>query len=203
MGCRPAAGLLAAALTALMARLVWGAVSGMEVSLYVCLALLGLVWHVRYGLDGGWRSYLATLAFALAAHARPECYVLFPAAWLAHLVVERNRPWHVARAMLPHLALYGLLMAPQWAFNMATIGSIFPATFHAKVQGGLFEALRNGDSAGLIQALTTRPLGFLLQYAVFWLENNAVLFLPALWGLVVLAVLSPASPPPPLLVRAG
>ena len=182
LGCRPASALLAGVLTAVTARLVWGAVSGMEVSLYVSLAVLAVSWHIRFGLDSGWRSYLATIVFALVVHARPEGYVLFPLAWLSHWWVARDRPLSVLRAFLPHLAVYLAVLSPQWAFNMAIIGSIFPATFHAKVQGGLIEALHSGNAAEIIRSVTIQPVEFIGLYARFWLENNAVLFLPMLLG---------------------
>ncbi len=184
MGQPPLVGGIAALLTALMSRLIWGALSGMEVSLYVYLTLLALTWHLRYDLDSGRRAYLSTVALALAALARPECYVLFPIAWLDRILTSGRRPKRVVITFLPHLLLYVLILAPDWAFNISTTGSIFPATFYAKVQGGLFEALRTGDAQLLLAALTTRPLNFIRQYVAFWLENNAVLLIPACWGLV-------------------
>ena len=183
-GCRPTSALLAGALTAVTARLVWGAVSGMEVSLYVALTVLAISWHIRFGLDSGWRSYLATIVFALAVHARPECYVLFPIAWLSHLWVARRRPLSVLRAFPPHLIVYLAVLSPQWAFNLTVIGSIFPATFHAKVQGGLLDALRSGNTAEIIRSVTIQPLEFVGLYLQFWLENNAILFVPMLFGVV-------------------
>lgn len=173
-------GIINAALVALMSRLVWGALSGMEVSLYVFLALLALNWHIRYDLDSG-LSYLSTIALALAALARPECYLLFPVAWLDRVLCGR-RSRHIVITFLPHLALYILILVPNWVFNVSVTGSIFPATFHAKVQGGLWEALRTGDTLLLLAALTTRPIDFFRQYVIFWAENNAVLLIPAGWG---------------------
>jgi len=169
-----------------MSRLIWGALSGMEVSLYVCLTILALTWHTRYDLDSGIRSYLSTIALALAALARPECYVLFPIVWLDRVLSSRYRPMRIVTAFLPHLILYALIIAPNWAFNISITGSIFPSTFHAKVHGGLFEALRTEDVQLLLEALTTRPLNFIRQYIIFWIENNAALLIPACWGLVSL-----------------
>jgi arabinofuranosyltransferase len=184
VGQSPFASITAAVLTALMARLIWGALSGMEVSLYVYLTLLALIWHVRYNLNSGLCSYLSTIALALAALARPECYVLFPIAWLDRVLTSKHRPTRTMIAFLPHLILYALILAPNWAFNISVTGSILPATFHAKVRGGLLEALRTGDIRLLLEALTIRPLDFIRQYIVFWIENNAALLIPACWGLV-------------------
>lgn len=186
LGYSPSTGVMAAVFTALMSRLIWGALSGMEVNLYVYLTLLALTWHIRYDLNSGHRSYLSTIALALAASARPECYVLLPIAWLDRILAGRYRPMRIVTSSLPHFILYTLILAPNWAFNISVTGSIFPSTFHAKVQGGLFEALRTMDVQLLLEALTTRPLGFTCQYIVFWIENNTVLLIPACWGLVSL-----------------
>ena len=67
------AALVAAMAFAAVPRLIWAALSGMEVSLYVFLVTLGIYWHVRYRWFDGARACLATIAFALAALARPEC----------------------------------------------------------------------------------------------------------------------------------
>ena len=186
IGAPRSAALLAAALTALMPRLVWGALSGMEVSLYVFMALLAIVWHLRYGLYSGWRSYLSTVAFALAALGRPECYVLFPIAWVDRVLTRKVKPHRLIPVFLSHLVLYCLILTPNWIFNLSITGSIFPATFHAKVLDGLWEALRLHDTQMLVESLSTRPISFVFQYIVFLLENNLVLFLPALCGVVVL-----------------
>ena len=186
IGAPRSAALLAAALTALMPRLVWGALSGMEVSLYVFMALLAIVWHLRYGLYSGWRSYLSTVAFALAALGRPECYVLFPIAWVDRVLTRKVKPHRLIPVFLSHLVLYCLILTPNWIFNLSITGSIFPATFHAKVLDGLWEALRLHDTQMLVESLSTRPISFVFQYIVFLLENNLVLFIPALCGVIVL-----------------
>ena len=186
VGQSPFVGVTATVFTALMARLIWGALSGMEVSLYVYLALLALIWHVHYDPNSGFRSYFSTIALALAALARPECYILFPVAWLDRILTSKHRLTCTVIAFLSHLILYVLILAPNWAFNISITGSIFPATFHAKVQGGILEALRIGDIQLLLVALTTRPLYFIRQYILFWIENNVVLLIPACWGLVSL-----------------
>ena len=71
-------------------RLIWGAASGMEVSLYVFLVCLGLYWQVRYRWYDGARAYLATVAFALAALARPECGAFLAASIAERLVSSRR-----------------------------------------------------------------------------------------------------------------
>jgi arabinofuranosyltransferase len=177
-------GITAAVFTALMSRLVWGALSGMEASLYVTLTLLALTWHARYDLDSGLRSYLSTIALALATLGRPECYVLLPIAWLDRILNSKVGPARLVAVFLSHLILYSLVLAPNWAFNISITGSIFPATFHAKVRDGLLEALRTGSVQMLLAALTVCPLNFMCQYAVFLAENNFVLIVPACWGLV-------------------
>jgi arabinofuranosyltransferase len=184
VGQSTATGVIAAVFTTLMSRLIWGALSGMEVSLFVFLTLLALTWHVHYGLENGWRSYLSTIALALAALGRPECYALLPIAWLDRILTSKLKPTRLFVAFLPHLALYCLVLAPNWAFNASITGSIFPATFHAKVSDGFLEALRLGDVQMLLESVTIRPLNFLYKYIAFLAENNLVLLIPAFWGLI-------------------
>ncbi len=80
------AALVAAIVFAAVPRLIWAALSGMEVSLYVFLVTLGIYWHVRYRWFDGARAYLATLAFALAALARPECGTFVVASMIERLI---------------------------------------------------------------------------------------------------------------------
>lgn len=169
-----------------MSRLIWGALSGMEVSLYVFLTLLALTWHIRYDLNSGLYSYFSTFALALAALARPECYVLFPIAWLDRILMGKYRLKRILISFLTHLVLYTLIIVPYWIFNISIQGSLFPATFHAKVRGGLYMALSTGDVQMLLEAFTTRLLDFIHQYIVFCAENNAVLLILACLGLVSL-----------------
>ncbi len=58
----------------------WGALSGMEVGLYLLLVLLGLRAALVAG-EGRGRGYAATAWLALAGWARPETWALLPVVW--------------------------------------------------------------------------------------------------------------------------
>ena len=188
-------------LVALSPHLIWGAVSGMEVSLYVFLTLLGLDWYLRYRDDDGPRAYSSTAVFALAALARPECYLLFAFALVDRvgLGLERIRKGSLSTEVIglaSHALLYTLILLPNWAFNYATIGSIFPATFQAKVQGGLLNSLAAGDIPGAVWAASLNSLSYVQQFTGFLAEVNLFLLLALPFGLVglCLAPLAPNGP---------
>ena len=155
--------LLAGVVTAAAGPLVWGALSGMEVSLAALLVTTALVAHVAG------RDLAAAVLLGLAALARPEAVLLALLVWMA-------RPVTVKRT-----ALYGLVMAaclgPWIAFNLATTGAPLPATASAKIEGGLIGFLA-GSREGLLEALVARPARFEAEW-IEWLFSVNV-FLPAL-----------------------
>lgn len=115
--------------------LTWGSMSGMGVPLFVMLTVMGIYYHVLFRREGGVRQYAPTLVFALAALARPECFLLFGFSTLDFLwfAVRSRRP--LARTAA-NVALHGLafclLTSPFFAFNYATSGHLFPNTYYAK-----------------------------------------------------------------------
>jgi hypothetical protein len=102
--------------------MVWGALSGMEVTLAAALLAAALLAHARGRT--GWSA----LAAALAVLARPESILVVP-------LLLAARPVGVRR-----LAAFALItaavLAPAVWFSMATVGSPLPATAAAKVEGG-------------------------------------------------------------------
>lgn len=132
---RPVMAGAAAVAFAAIPRLIWGALSGMEVPLYVFLVCLGIYWHVSYSWNSGVRAYLASFAFGLAALARPEC-----AAFMACSLVDRMIScWYakgnIKRFLLTlpvHLLVFIITIAPVAAYNMASYGKPLPPAFYAK-----------------------------------------------------------------------
>lgn len=178
---------LAAILVALSARLTWGSLSGMEISLYAALTVAGLWWHTAA------LPYLSTAAFALAALSRPECYLLFPLAWLDRLLVERLLWKRVSwggffRQAAAHSALYLAILAPNLAFNYAAIGHLFPTTFYAKVKGGLLDTLLAGDMLAALRLGATNGVNYMISYAAYLAETNLFLLVPAAFGWVAMAL---------------
>ena len=163
-------------------RLVWGSLSGMEITLFTALALAGIFLHIR-ALDQG-PSTWSTALFAFAALARPECGLVFPLAvadaWLrqGNLQQTWSRYWK-------QLLLFGALLMPFAAFNLATIGKLLPNTYYAKVGPyGLSGALQELDLELIARTLFYYPVLQAQELVRFAVENNVVLALAAPLGLV-------------------
>ena len=163
--------LLASALTALAGPMVWGALSGMEVTLAALLVTAALVLNARA------RPMPAAIALALGTVARPESVVLLPLFWLS------GRPtWQRAVAWLAPTAI---CLGPWIAFNLATIGSPLPGTAVAKIEGGLVGWL-SGVREPLATTLLGRPWRFEAEWARWLWQADPflpVLLLPGLWWL--------------------
>jgi hypothetical protein len=163
---------LAGALVALSGPLLWGALSGMEVTLAALLVTGALLSHART------RPLAASVLLGLAILARPEASLLVPLVALAGPI-----GWRPIGGLLGALAL---LVGPWVAFNLATVGGPLPATAVAKVGGGLVALLR-GAREPLSMLLVERPLRFVGDWvAVLWSVNApaSLLLLPgilALW----------------------
>jgi hypothetical protein len=148
-------GLVAGTATAMAGPLVWGALSGMEVSLAAMLVTASIVAETRG------RPVAAALGIALATLARPEAVVCMPLLWLAGPIT------------LVRTAAYGgilaAVVAPWVLFNLATTGTPLPATAAAKIEGGIVARLA-GTREGVTTTLVTRPWRFEVEW-VTWLTS--------------------------------
>lgn len=164
-------GLLAAVLTVLAGPMVWGALSGMEVSLAALLVCATLL------LNAGEHSWAAAAALGLAVLARPEALLLLPLFWLSGpLTWRRALTW-----LVPVVAC----LAPWVIFNWATTGTPLPATAAAKIEGGLVGLLR-GIREPVTTMLFTRPRQFAWEWIRWLWRVDAllpILLLPGLWWL--------------------
>lgn len=154
---------LAGLLTAWGPTAVWGALSGMEVHLYLLLTLLGLRAAVAAHAAGR-PGYATTLWLGLAGWARPELWALLPVAW-AYLwwpegvrqsgapptVGDQPAPAGGAAADRPrqelrtpacaagwwlHLLLAAAFIGGFLAFNLGIWGRPLPGTWYAKIAFG-------------------------------------------------------------------
>lgn len=159
-----AAGLAAA----LSGPLLWGALSGMEVSLAAFLVTTALVLHTLR------RPAAAALALGLAVLARPESILLLPLLLLSGPFTLRR----LLATALPPL----VLLAPWVLFNLKTGGSPLPVTASAKIEGGLVAYL-HGVREPVGKLLLDRPAEFTAAW-VEWLSRVNLLLPPlALLGL--------------------
>jgi hypothetical protein len=136
--------------------MAWGALSGMEVTLAALVVAAALLAHAR-----GHEAMTAIFA-ALAPLARPEALILVPLLALA-------RPVTVRRVAL-YAGVTAVVLAPAVAFSVATVGSPFPATAGAKVEGGLLGWLAGVREPARVTWLE-RPADFLGGWAR-WLATT-------------------------------
>jgi arabinofuranosyltransferase len=151
--------------------IAWGALSGMEVTLAALLVAGALLALARARV--AWTVVLASLAVL----ARPEAALLLPFLALARSVGLGR----IAAFVLVPAAL----LAPMVAFAWATVGSPFPATAAAKVEGGLLGWLA-GVHEPLAQTFLQRPWAFAREWVAWlWWTNPllplALLVLPLAW----------------------
>ena len=191
--------LLAGVAAATTPRLIWGSLSGMEITLYAAAATAG-IWLClrRRGRPPGPG---ATVLLAASALARPECLLLFPVLLLDSWLRMPSRPrTRVFGDLAPPCLLFALLLAPFVAFNFATIGHPFPNTYYAKVGPyGLPGALARLDVLQVLKCLSYYPLLQLVEAIEYGATNNAVLTAGALAGAIA-ARHRPAGPERLLLV---
>ncbi len=131
----------ATAMTALTSWILWAALSGMEIPLFVLLSLWGITLHLREKQrDAG--SLWAFAALALSALARPEGFLLVMLAGVDRMLQWdrsdtqelklRIGGWHaVIKGVVAGLVLITPIVALNWSFS----SSLLPTTFGAKSSG--------------------------------------------------------------------
>jgi hypothetical protein len=159
-GAAPLAALVAAVGVVWAGPLVWGALSGMEVSLAALLVAGAMLADARR------HDALTALLVALAVLARPETLLLVPLFLVA-------RPLTIRRLVL-FCAIVAVVLAPAVAFSLATVGTPVPATAVAKVEGGLLGWLRGVREPAMV-AWVTRPRHFVWDWLVWLTRTNALL----------------------------
>ena len=141
---------LAAVLAAASHWLVWSALSGMEILLFTCLSLWGIVLHLRErgassprkGASGTEWLPASLAVLAASALARPEGALLLALALADRLLrfrlrepVPQTLDVAVAGGRTPWvtgLAAVAAILAPTWLFYLWVGGSILPTTFAVK-----------------------------------------------------------------------
>jgi hypothetical protein len=147
--------------TVLLGRLVWGALSGMEVPL-AALTVAAAAWAVAAGRPG-----LGAAGFGLATLARPE------AGLLAALHAVGAGRWGEA---LRRGGVAAGIVVPAALFNLAAGGRLVPTTAAAKVEGGLL-GQREG-LAGAWSVAAARLPAFLGDWLTVLYQDHVAL--PAL-----------------------
>jgi len=133
--------MLAAVLTISTSWLVWSALSGLEIPLFVVLSLVAIELHLEERRDGA-RPPLSLLVMAIGALARPEALLLMVLALVDRLLCferdsEGDLVWQRPGASSWFLVLLGIavVLVPMGLFNWSVSGSVLPTTFGAKTPG--------------------------------------------------------------------
>lgn len=181
----------AAILTVLAGRMTWGALSGMEVTLFAFLSLLGI--YLYQESEGKPKLKLASaFIFGLATQARPEGYllfVLFILDQLGEVLVSQKgnrKAWmELTRAMTLEVLLYLLVSLPYILFALKTTGRPLPATYYAKRGLGIVTLAQSWDYLREVVAFwfvkDNRLLVWLLPLGLFrffrreWRERGRLL----------------------------
>jgi hypothetical protein len=206
---------LAAGLTLGTSWLAWSALSGMEVPLFILLALQGIILHVRERTalrEGRGRPPLAAAVQAVASLARPEGLSLLALAFVDRLLVfdrgaaaegaplRWRRP--ALRPLLTGAALAACARAGPLLFYRWAGGSFLPTTFAAK-GGALRHSLPDLQYLYVVLGIFFRQQPYMTLLAGAGVLSLAERLgtprdrglLPALWPLAVPLAYSLVSPP--------
>jgi hypothetical protein len=133
---------MAAGLTLATSWLVWSALSGMEIPLFVLLSLWGMILHLREHARPD-RPPFSLAVLAVAVLARPEGLLLLLLAVLDRFLSftggEEGLRWRppAPRTLLAGAAFAACALAGPLLFYAWAGGSILPTTYAAKGGGGL------------------------------------------------------------------
>ncbi len=160
---------LASGLTLATSWLVWSALSGMEIPLFVLLSLWGMILHVRERADPE-RPPLSLAVLAVAVLARPEGLLLLLLAFLDRLLVFaaaaapsdgpmertiRRRPSF--QVLLAGAGLVACALASSFLFYGWAGGSVLPTTYAAKGGGEVRHLLPDLHYLSNVLGLFFRP----------------------------------------------
>lgn len=179
----------AAMFFAAIPRLMWGALSGMEVPLYVVLACLGVYWHIRYGRNDGAKAWLPGVAFGLATLARPECAALLVCSVADRVVnyirFDRSKiaPSRLAKTIVAQGMLFALVVAPAAIYNEVSFGRPLPPAFYAKTR-----PLTAPTEHSTLRDGVEKTRLYLHETATVVRRDNAVLYVLLIPGLIACAM---------------
>jgi len=157
---------LAAGLTLSTSWLVWAALSGMEIPLFVLLSLWGMILHLRERASPE-RPPLSLAVLAVAVLARPEGLLLLLLAGLDRLLVFQEAAEETAagprwrrpalRPLLAGAALAACALAGPCLFYAWAGGSVLPTTYAAKGGGAVRHLMPDFRYLSNVLGLFFRP----------------------------------------------
>ncbi len=155
-----------------MAPLGWGALSGLEVSLYVALSLGALL--AGQDIRTFKRRLLTSALFALAVYARPECLALLGIYVFDRALLGRapGRWMNLLQVVLLSI----IWMVPYALLNYSLSGLIFPHTFRVKVGGvGLVGTLSRGEFGAFSRLLFSSGPSYVGDFIGHLFRSNPLL----------------------------
>jgi 4-amino-4-deoxy-L-arabinose transferase-like glycosyltransferase len=163
LGSSPALAALASALTLATSWLVWSALSGMEIPLFILLSLWGMILHLRERADRR-RPPLSLAVLAVGVLARPEGVLLLLLAFLDRLLACEDDPsgttrWRRPsfRVLLTGAGLAACAVAGSFLFYGWAGGSVVPTTYAAKGGGEVRHLLPDFRYLSNVLGLFFRP----------------------------------------------
>jgi hypothetical protein len=156
---------LASALALATSWLVWSALSGMEIPLFILLSLWGMILHLRERADPK-RPPLSLGLLGIAVLARPEGVLLLLLAVLDRLLVLEDDParpgttrWRrpSVRILLAGAGLAACAVAGSFFFYGWAGGSVLPTTYAAKGGGEVRHLLPDFRYLSNVLGLFFRP----------------------------------------------
>ena len=169
-------------LVALLGRMSWAALSGMEVSLFALLIAVAVWLHLRS--ETGWLSWIGSyLLLGLATNVRPEGYLLYVLFLLDDgIQIVIGRRWRRAIGLAVCCLVYLSLVLPYILFCYRTIGRPFPASYYAKV---ILRTYRAGGGLTAPLSGLSPVVRYLKKIGSLWFyEDHRVLGLLAVVGLI-------------------
>lgn len=136
LGVRRGPAWLAGLLFLLTDMLVWAALSGMEIHLFVTASLAGCLLHLRErGAPAGSTPALSLVVFAAAALARPEGLLLLVLALFDRLVLVPSDRRAPSPGFWTGLVCALTLLLASQLFSALATGSVLPTTYSVKTGG--------------------------------------------------------------------
>jgi hypothetical protein len=183
--------------------LVWAAVSGMEIPLF--MAWLAACWwavsRIESAASARWRDLLwLGLLASLAPWIRPEAILAIPFIIVGVILARGGRGQRIARGLVAVApVLISLLL--YFTFNRSLGGGIWPNTFYAKQveygvlrEGGLLQRASVQVAALLAGPLAVLVLGIPISLYTLARERRWVAMLPGGWALLHVAAYTARLP---------
>lgn len=168
-------------LVALLGRMSWAALSGMEISLFTLLVTASVWLHLRS--QGRWLSPIGSyFLLGLATNVRPEGYLLC-AFFLFDdgLRIVTGRCWRRAISLAIGGLVFLSLVLPYILFCYFTIGRPFPASYYAKI---ILHTYRTGSGPSSLAPGWMVVIRYLRKVGSLWFyEDHRILGGLAMLGL--------------------